>query len=248
MDYQNALKELRAQVFTEPAPQVKKETTGFIPIRNNTQVKAPEDTVKKSVEWLKEIRAASEEIKTRVAKAQKAVVVEEPVVPRKRTIEEDAAPLIARRGDRPSPYAPDVSAMNFDGDWAAVSKAIKDVESGGDYSARGPVVAKGAYKGQRAMGAYQVMPGNLPSWSKAAVGREVTEEEFMNSPDIQDAIFLDQMKKAKDKHGTIEDAVSVWFSGRPVKSAGNASDGYVTSPEYVSKFKNRYNAHKTTAS
>ena len=107
MDYQNALKELRAQVFTEPTPQVKKETTGFIPIRNNTPVKTPEDTVKKSVEWLKEIRAASEEIKTRVAKAQKAVVVEEPVVPRKRTVEEDAAPLIARRGDTPSAYSPD---------------------------------------------------------------------------------------------------------------------------------------------
>jgi len=107
MDYQNALKELKAQVFTETAPQIKKETTGFIPIRNNTQVKTPEDTGKKSVEWLKEIRAASEEIKTRVAKAQKAVVVEEPVVPRKRTIEEDAAPLIARRGDTPSTYSPD---------------------------------------------------------------------------------------------------------------------------------------------
>lgn len=135
-----------------------------------------------------------------------------------------------------------------DVDYYAVAKSIKDIESsGGDYSVRGPVVKKGQYKGQRAMGAYQVMPGNLPSWSKAAIGRVVSEEEFMSSPAIQDAIFIDQMKKSKAKYGTIEDAVSVWFSGQPVSKSKNASDGYMSAPAYLSKFQNGYNMYTNTA-
>lgn len=130
----------------------------------------------------------------------------------------------------------------------AMIKAIKDIESsGGDYSARGPVIKEGDYKGQRAMGAYQVMPGNLAEWSKEALGKSVTEEQFMASPEIQDAIFLHRMGKAKEKYGTLEDAVSVWFSGQPLATAGNASDSYLTTPEYVSKFQNNYNMYSNNA-
>jgi len=86
-----------------------------------------------------------------------------------------------------------------------------------------------------------VIPGNLPAWSQAALGRVVTEEEFLASEDIQDTIFLDQMAKNIDRYGTAEDAVSVWFTGRPVSKAGNASDGYTTAPEYVSNYNRGYN-------
>ena len=135
-----------------------------------------------------------------------------------------------------------------DVDYYAVVKSIKDIESsGGDYSARGPRIKSGMYKGERAMGAYQVMPSNLPEWSKAAIGRVVSEEEFMSSPAIQDAIFIDQMKKSKAKYGTIEDAVSVWFSGQPVSKSKNASDGYMSAPAYIAKFQNGYNMYSNTA-
>ena len=136
------------------------------------------------------------------------------------------------------PFTP----VAFDKSWGSVSQAVKDIESsGGNYEARGPVVKTGDYKGQRALGAYQVMPGNLPEWSKQALGRSVSEEEFLSNPDIQDAVFLDRMKKAYNKYGTIEDAVSVWFSGKSVEEAGNASDGYTTTPEYIQKFQTKYN-------
>src|SRR5262245_43971470 len=52
-----------------------------------------------------------------------------------------------------------------------------------------------------ALGAYQIMEENLPSWSKAALGREVSTEEFLRSPDIQDTIFRYWFKKYADKWG-----------------------------------------------
>jgi len=129
----------------------------------------------------------------------------------------------------------------------ALIQAIKDIESsGGDYSARGPLMKSGQYAGERAMGAYQVMPGNLEEWSKDAFGKVVTEEQFMNSPEMQDALFLHRMEKAKQKHGTLEDAVSVWFTGQPVAKSGEKSDGYMTGSEYLTKFQNGYNRYSNS--
>jgi hypothetical protein len=126
----------------------------------------------------------------------------------------------------------------------AVMQAIKDIESsGGNYRARGPVVESGRYAGERAMGAYQVMPGNLPQWSMQALGREVSEAEFMRDEEIQDAIFLDQMRRNRERHGTWEDAASVWFSGVPVADSVNRSDGYMSAPDYVRNFSAAYNRY-----
>lgn len=132
--------------------------------------------------------------------------------------------------------------VEFDKSWDSVMKAVKTIESsGGNYEALGPMVTKGQYKGERALGAYQVMPGNLAAWTTAAIGRPVSKEEFLTTPEIQDAVFLDQMKKSYNKYGTIEDAVSVWFSGQPVANSKESSDGYLTTPQYVSKFQKLYN-------
>jgi len=127
----------------------------------------------------------------------------------------------------------------------AVMQAIKDIESGGgNYEVRGPVVQSGRYAGERAMGAYQVMPGNLPQWSRQALGREVSETEFMQSKEIQDAIFLDQMRRNYERYGTWEDAASVWFTGRPVSQSQNASDGYTSAPDYIRRFSSAYNRYR----
>lgn len=127
----------------------------------------------------------------------------------------------------------------------AVAQAIKDIESsGGNYSARGPVVETGMYAGERAMGAYQVMPSNLPQWSMEALGREVSEAEFMNSEEIQDTIFMHQMRKSYERYGTWEDAASVWFTGRPISRSEGASDGYMEAPEYIRRFSEALNRYR----
>lgn len=128
----------------------------------------------------------------------------------------------------------DFNKVGSDTNVAAIREAIGKYESGGNYQARGPVVQSGTYAGERALGKYQIMPGNLPSWSKAALGRVVSQQEFLNSPQIQDAIAQYKMNEIFQKYGNAADVASVWFSGRPVARAGNASDVLGTTvPQYV---------------
>lgn len=59
----------------------------------------------------------------------------------------------------------------------AIMQAIIGQESAWNYRAVNP------HSG--ALGFAQVMPANLPGWTKAAVGRSVSREEFLSSPAIQ---------------------------------------------------------------
>lgn len=123
------------------------------------------------------------------------------------------------------------------GDLQKALAALGQIESSNNYQAKGPVVKKGAYKGQRAMGKYQVMEGNIGPWSREVLGFELTTEEFLSNPKYQDMIAGAKMSQSKAKYGSWDDAASVWFSGRPMAKAGNASDGYNTVPQYVMKFR-----------
>lgn len=118
---------------------------------------------------------------------------------------------------------------------SAYASAVKSIESGGNYSALGPVTASG----DRAYGAYQVMGSNIPSWTKSTLGTAMTPDQFVANPKAQDAVFNKYFGASVSKYGNPQDAASVWFSGRPMASAGNASDGLgTTSSAYVDKFNN----------
>ena len=96
-----------------------------------------------------------------------------------------------------------------------IANALKSQESGGDHSAVNPDTG--------ALGFYQIMPGNLPSWSKAALGREVSPAEFLNDPDLQHQVAYFQIenqcgpeaKVAQDQRDFIKRCASQWYSGRP---------------------------------
>jgi hypothetical protein len=95
------------------------------------------------------------------------------------------------------------------------------------------------YAGEKALGRWQVMPGNLPDWSREALGREVTADEFLNNPELQDSIVRDRMSKIYQQYRNEDDVASVWFSGRPVDKAGDVADVTGTSvPEYIERFRN----------
>lgn len=118
-------------------------------------------------------------------------------------------------------------------DLSACRKAISSIESGGNYSALGPITASG----DRAYGAYQVMGSNIPSWTKSALGTSMTPNEYLASSEAQDAVFNKYFGASVSKYGNAQDAASVWFSGRPLSSAGNATDVLgTTSTAYVDKF------------
>ena len=112
------------------------------------------------------------------------------------------------------------------------ASAIASVESSGRYDAIGPVTKNG----NRAYGKYQVMDFNIGPWTEEILGRRLTPQQFLADEDAQDAVFNAKFGSYVQKYGNPQDAASVWFSGRPMARAGNASDGYTTVPEYVAKF------------
>lgn len=151
-----------------------------------------------------------------------------------RSISEDVGGILARRRPKARPIQispqekvfqyfnemsatpPEATPAPEERPWEAASgnkawrDAIADIESrgSGGYSAVGA-----AHKTLgRPLGRYQIMEANIPSWSKAALGREVTVEEFMENPDIQDAIFDHRFGKYVEKYGE-EKAARAWFGG-----------------------------------
>ena len=111
-------------------------------------------------------------------------------------------------------------------------KATKGVESGGRYDATGPETGHG-----RAAGVYQVMPENIPSWTKEALGKEMTEDEFRNDPAAQEAVARFKMEQYYDKYGNVQDVSSVWHSGVPLAQAikEKRRDANMTTQDYVNK-------------
>lgn len=85
--------------------------------------------------------------------------------------------------------------------------AIQSKESGGSYSARN--------RSTGAMGKYQIMPGNIQGsggWDKEALGHNVSVSQFMNSPEIQDAIARYKLKNYFNQYGAAGAAVA-WYAG-----------------------------------
>jgi phage-related minor tail protein len=119
------------------------------------------------------------------------------------------------------------------GNIGTFAKAIKSIESGGDYSALGPITKSG----DRAYGAYQVMGANIPSWTKGALGSSMSPSQFLGSQSAQDAVFSKYFGASLSKFGNPQDAASVWFTGRPMATGSGATDILGTSGAgYVAKF------------
>jgi hypothetical protein len=112
-----------------------------------------------------------------------------------------------------------------------IANAIARLESGGKYDAMGPATKSG----DRAYGKYQIMGNNIGPWSREALGREVTPQEFLANPQLQDQIAQHRMAQYYNKYGNPQDVAAMWFSGRPLAN-NNSHDVLGTSvPDYVSK-------------
>lgn len=86
-------------------------------------------------------------------------------------------------------------------------------ESSGNYSALGIPT-----HGGRAIGKYQIMSGNIPSWTKQALGHSVSVSKFRSSPKIQDAVARYKLKNYVNKYG-IGGAAAAWYGGPGAGSA-----------------------------
>lgn len=93
-------------------------------------------------------------------------------------------------------------------------KAIATQESGG----RSDLINSDS----GASGKWQVMPANIPGWSRAALGREVSHSEFVSSPEIQQAVVKHRLNSylkqestpGRSEEETIRRVASLWYSGR----------------------------------
>lgn len=83
--------------------------------------------------------------------------------------------------------------------------AIAQQESGGNYS---------VVNSYGAVGKYQVLKSNIPSWSRAALGYSISWQQFRDSPDLQEKIVRHRLKGYFDKYGA-RGAASAWYSGNP---------------------------------
>lgn len=110
--------------------------------------------------------------------------------------------------------------------------AIASIESGGNYGAVGPATSGG----DRAYGKYQIMGANIPQWTREHIGQELTPEQFLANPQIQDAVFQARFGQYVDKYGP-EGAAKAWFAGEKGMNNPNAKDVLGTSvSSYAAKF------------
>lgn len=120
------------------------------------------------------------------------------------------------------------------GDPATWRDAIASIESAGsgDYQAVGP---KHPRLG-RALGRYQVMEANVGPWTEKHLGRRLTPEEFLASPEAQDAVFDGEFGGYVQQFGDPALAAQAWFAG-PGGVGTNRKDSLGTSvPEYAQRF------------
>ena len=124
--------------------------------------------------------------------------------------------------------------MSWNPSWANAIASIESQGSGG-YSAVGPTTKKG----NRAYGKYQVMDFNIPTWTEKHLGQRLTPDQFLRSPEAQEAVFKGEFGSYVSKYGNPQDAASAWFTGRPQSAGANRSDVLgTTGSGYVNKFNN----------
>jgi hypothetical protein len=127
----------------------------------------------------------------------------------------------------------------------AYRESIASIESkgSGGYAAVGPVTRSG----DRAFGRYQIMGNNIGEWSQDALGKRLSVQEFMASPESQDAIFDHRFGQYVKQFGNPQDAASAWLTGKPLSAGANLFDQNGTSgAAYAARFTAGLPAGSTT--
>lgn len=102
------------------------------------------------------------------------------------------------------PTAQNISNAQMGGNFGSFLRAISGRESGGNYGARN--------SSSGALGKYQIMPGNIPSWSREALGHSISASQFAHSPRYQEQIAQYKLRQYYNKWGP-EGAAVAWYAG-----------------------------------
>ena len=96
------------------------------------------------------------------------------------------------------------SYSSGNGNFDSFVNAIAGKESGGNYGA--------VNRHSGAMGKYQIMPGNISSWSREILGYSISPQQFLRSPQLQEQIARGKLQQYYNKWGPGGAAVA-WYSG-----------------------------------
>lgn len=114
----------------------------------------------------------------------------------------------------------------------SLRNAIIGQESGGDHTLKNA-------SGSGAAGLGQVMPENIGPWSKQCLGRELSESEFLDAPDLQVKVIdcklaeyhADAIQKANgDEEIAARRVAAQWYSGDPDKYTSTAPQSWAGNP------------------
>lgn len=116
---------------------------------------------------------------------------------------------------RPKPQVAGTGGGTVQGtsDFSNFLRAIAAQESGGRYGA--------VNKSSGALGKYQIMPMNISSWSKQALGRSISSSQFLHNPRLQEQIAQYMLRRYYQKYGA-RGAAEAWYGG-----PGSIGKGYV---------------------
>lgn len=109
------------------------------------------------------------------------------------------------------------------GQLGAFLQAISTQESGGNYGAVGVPTKYGT-----AYGKYQILDSNIEGpggWDAEALNRDISVQEFLNSPKLQESIARTKLSEYFKSYGP-GGAAKAWYAG-----PGNA-DSTSTAPQY----------------
>lgn len=90
-------------------------------------------------------------------------------------------------------------------------------------------------RGDYALGKYQILASNIRPWSKEVLGKAITPQQFLASPQLQDQIATAKIDKMMQQYGDAKDVASVWFSGRPLKGNNSRDKSGLNTHDYASQ-------------
>lgn len=141
-----------------------------------------------------------------------------------------------------NPFKPDQINQKTNPNLEGALAGIAHVETGAEQNPY-QAMSKPSPNGDRAHGKYQIMGSNIPSWTKEALGKQMSPDEFIKNPAAQEATAGYMVNNYLNKYGNLNDVYSMWFSGRPMsKVSSGVKDAYGTTvPQYVKKANEGFN-------
>jgi hypothetical protein len=98
----------------------------------------------------------------------------------------------------------------------------------------------GVEKLGKTLGIYRVSEGDLSTYGKRYLGREITKDEFLNSPELQNQYLTNMAQYWFDLGFTPEEIADIHRSGVSGSLPEGKGKGKYTHPEYITKFNENY--------